>query len=305
MNYPKKVLVYVLLSLTTTFAQAQSTWNARYQSYINQYKDCAIEQMLKWKIPASITLAQGLLESGAGESSLTRRGNNHFGIKCHGWTGKTIYQDDDRRNECFRSYNSAFESFEDHSRFLASGQRYRKLFDLKITDYKGWAHGLKRAGYATNPHYAENLIQLIENFNLNKLDLNVSGYSHQNSLAKEISNVIADHKIFMCNKNFYTFARSGDTFQNLSKELGVSQRKLRKYNEVDKDYVLQEGDIVFLLEKQKKADKSLKGKWHVVQPGESMYSIAQHYGMKLKTLYKINFRDADYAPQAGTLLLIR
>lgn len=298
-----KKAAFLLALLFPLMSWGQS---ARQTDYINQYMGMAIQQMQKYKIPASITLAQGLLESAAGASTLARKGNNHFGIKCGlAWKGPYMLMTDDAPNEHFRVYSSAEESYEDHSLFLRQNPRYARLFELNMTDYKGWAHGLKRAGYATNPHYAENLIQLIENFNLNKLDLNVSGYSHQNSLAKEISNVIADHKIFMCNKNFYTFARSGDTFQNLSKELGVSQRKLHKYNEVDKDYVLQEGDIVFLLEKQKKADKSLKGKWHVVQPGESMYSIAQHYGMKLKTLYKINFRDADYAPQAGTLLLIR
>ena len=121
----KTYLVAFVAFCLSSVASAQSVWNARYQNYINQYKDCAIEQMLKWKIPASITLAQGLLESGAGESELARKGNNHFGIKCHGWTGRTIYKDDDARNECFRSYNSAFESYEDHSRFLTSGQRYR------------------------------------------------------------------------------------------------------------------------------------------------------------------------------------
>ncbi len=276
--------------------------NARQTDYINQFMGMAIQQMEKYKIPASITLAQGLLESGAGTSRLAREGNNHFGIKCGlAWKGPYMLMTDDAPNEHFRVYSSAEESYEDHSLFLRQNQRYAHLFSLSITDYKGWAHGLKRAGYATNPNYALNLIQLIENFNLYKLD----AAPHKGSLGREIMKVSADHKVFMCNHNFYVVVKAGDTFKSLSKELGVSQRKLRKYNEVDKGYALKEGDIVYLLEKQKRADKSLKGYWHQVQQGESMHSIAQHYGMRLKTLYKTNFLNADHVPQPGDLLLIR
>ena len=142
----RKGLFSLFLLILTLPASAQMKWNERYQQYINQYKDIAIEQMLRWKVPASITLAQGIFESGAGQSELTRRSNNHFGIKCHGWTGRTVHKDDDAANECFRAYDNAFDSFEDHSRFLATGQRYRSLFSLKTTDYKGWARGLKAAG---------------------------------------------------------------------------------------------------------------------------------------------------------------
>ena len=306
MNYPKKVLVYVLLSLTTTFAQAQSTWNARYQSYINQYKDCAIEQMLKWKIPASITLAQGLLESGAGESSLARRGNNHFGIKCHGWTGKTIYQDDDKRNECFRSYNSAFESFEDHSRFLASGQRYRKLFDLKITDYKGWARGLKAAGYATNPKYADRLIDLIQLYRLYE-------YDKARSYDKTMNNHTKDHTyggqplhaMGQYNKNYFIYARRGDTFRSIGEEIGISYKKIARYNERDRDDRLQEGEVIWLKKKQKRAPKEYKNRPHYVREGESMYMIAQKYGIRLESLYKMNHLSPDYEIRVGDSLKLR
>ena len=132
-------LFYFPFLLSRSVAQSV---NSRYLQYIEQYRDIAIEQMLKWKVPASITLAQGLLESAAGQSTLATKGNNHFGIKCHGWTGATIYRDDDLKQECFRAYRSAYESYEDHSKFLATGQRYRSLFSLKLTDYKGWARGL-------------------------------------------------------------------------------------------------------------------------------------------------------------------
>ena len=161
----KQFVFFCLFAITST-ASAQSNWSARYQEYIDQYKDCAVEQMRKWKVPASITLSQGVLESGAGRSQLATEGNNHFGIKCHGWKGATIYKDDDKQNECFRAYSSAFDSFEDHSRFLAEGQRYKSLFKLKITDYSGWAKGLKEAGYATNPKYAQQLIDIIQLYRL-------------------------------------------------------------------------------------------------------------------------------------------
>ena len=159
-------MVVMLFAAASTFAQMK--WNSTYQQYIDQYKDLAIEQMKKYRIPASITLAQGVFESGAGRSALARSGNNHFGIKCHGWQGRKVYADDDERNECFRAYDNAYQSYEDHSRFLANSQRYRHLFSLSITDYRGWARGLKAAGYATNPRYADKLIELIELYKLHQ-----------------------------------------------------------------------------------------------------------------------------------------
>ena len=135
-------------------------------SRLDRYKDLAIEQMKKHRIPASITLAQGVLESGAGYSELARKGNNHFGIKCHGWTGRTTYHDDDERNECFRAYDNVYDSYEDHSVFLVSSRRYSSLFRLNLKDYKGWAHGLKSCGYATNPRYAAQLIDIIQLYKL-------------------------------------------------------------------------------------------------------------------------------------------
>ena len=171
MNRIKANIIGLALLLCTLPSGAQMKWNQTYQTYINQYKDLAIEQMLKYRIPASITLAQGLFESAAGRSSLVRQGNNHFGIKCHtSWTGPTQYHDDDARGECFRVYSDARESYEDHSRFLARQQRYARLFSLNSNDYKGWARGLKQCGYATNPQYANKLIQIIELYKLHDYD---------------------------------------------------------------------------------------------------------------------------------------
>ena len=300
----KKPLFALLLTLVIGLqASAQSRL---YQQYIERYRDIAIEQMLKWKVPASITLAQGLLESAAGQSSLATNGNNHFGIKCHGWTGRTIYRDDDRRNECFRAYGSAYESFEDHSRFLATGQRYKGLFSLKTTDYKGWARGLKAAGYATNPRYAQSLIDIIENYNLSQYDRAKSYDSFIVGHARDASTPGQPlHPIYIFNKNYYLYARQGDTFSSLADEIGISRRRLARYNERDKHDRLEPGEIIWLKKKQKKAPKEYKKVPHVVQAGESMYSIAQKYGIRLESLYKLNHLSPEYNIQVGDQLKLR
>lgn len=302
----KQTYVGTVLLLFCLAAGAQTVWNARYQQYIDQYKDCAIEQMLKWKVPASITLAQGLLESGAGDSDLARRANNHFGIKCHNWTGPSIYRDDDARNECFRAYSSAFESFEDHSRFLASGQRYRSLFNLKLTDYKGWARGLKTAGYATNPKYADRLIDIIQVYKLYEYDKAKSYDKFMNQRTKDHSVGGAPlHAIGIYNDNYFLYARRGDTFRSIGEEIGISYRKIARYNERDKNDPLVEGEVIWLKKKQRKAPKEYKHRPHIVRPGESMYSIAQKYGIRLKNLYKLNDLSPDYDIQVGAELRVR
>ena len=302
----KEWLTIALWMFCVLTVSAQAKWNARYQRYIDQYKDCAIEQMLKWKVPASITLAQGLLESGAGESTLARKGNNHFGIKCHNWSGGTMYVDDDRRNECFRTYRSAFDSYEDHSRFLASGQRYRSLFKLKITDYKGWARGLKAAGYATNPRYAESLIDIIQLYKLYEYDKAKDYDKFMTQHAKD-HNVGGQplHPIGMYNKNYFLYARRGDTFRSIGEEVGISYKKLARYNERDKNDVLKEGEVAWLKKKQKRAAKEYKDRPHYVRQGESMYSIAQKYGIRLESLYKMNKLSPDYDIRVGDQLKLR
>ncbi len=284
-------LSFFLFLLSFTLCHSQSA----YERYIKTYKDIAIEQMERYGIPASITLAQGLLESGAGQSRLTKKSNNHFGIKVgRNWNGRYVRHDDDARKEKFRAYKSARESYEDHSRFLVNNQRYAFLFDLEITDYKGWAHGLKRAGYATNPRYAYSLIDIIERYDLHRYD-----GRHGKRVAR------FTHEIRMCNKKFYIVAREGDTFKSLGKEFDVRPRRLRSYNEVDRKYVLREGDIVYLKEKRSRADRSLRGHEHVVADGESLHSIAQRYGIKIKTLYKKNRLSEDYQIKVGDKLRIR
>ena len=180
-----KKLILSLLTITLCLAIQAQPRNKQYESYIKKYRELAVEEMKKYHIPASITLAQGLLESGAGQSDLARRSNNHFGIKCHDWTGKKIYHDDDRRQECFRAYKSPDESFSDHSDFLRYRDRYKSLFDNDITDYKAWAHGLKKAGYATDPAYPSKLIKLIEDYRLYEYDkMKPEAFAQNNSSRK-------------------------------------------------------------------------------------------------------------------------
>ena len=279
--------------------------NSAYEDYINRYKDIAIEQMMKHHIPASITLAQGLLESGAGKSLLTVSSNNHFGIKCHNeWTGRRFYKDDDIKDDCFRVYDNARESFEDHSKFLLR-PRYQSLFSLKITDYKGWARGLKACGYATNPQYADKLIGLIELYGLYEYDYAktydrfIATHSGANT-----SGHYANHRIYYRNKNYYLVANGGETFKTLAQEVGVSYRKLAKYNERDKKDVLSQGDIIYMEKKRSKAEKMYKNQPHVVRANESLYDIAQLYGIRLKYLYKKNGLPLDYVPRPGDRLRV-
>lgn len=302
----RKIVVFVAFLLSVS-AFSQARWNQAYQQYVNQYKDIAIEQMQRYRIPASITLAQGLLESGAGRSELTRNSNNHFGIKCNnGWTGRRTYHDDDQRNDCFRVYDNAFESYEDHSKFLANNQRYRSLFNLKTTDYRGWAKGLKAAGYATNPIYAEKLIEIIQLYKLYQYDT-AKGYDHFMAERTKVpeTDAAALHAIKIFNKNYYLIARRGDTYKSIGKEVGISYRKIAKYNERNRKDQLKEGEVVWLKKKQRKAPKDYKGRLHYVRDGESMYSIAQKYGIRLKNLYKMNHLSPEYQIRVGDGLRLR
>lgn len=303
----KSILVAIAcLFIPVHNCMAQMKWNAAYQAYIDQYKNLAIEQMLRYNIPASITLAQGLLESSAGRSDLTRTGNNHFGIKCHGWTGKRTYHDDDEAGECFRAYDNAKQSYEDHSRFLSTQSRYARLFTLKRTDYRGWALGLKQCGYATNPQYASKLTQIIELYSLQQFD---KASTYDRFMAKHASedkpgpNGVM-HVIKAYNKNYYVIARNGDSFKSLSEELGISRRKLAKYNERKRNATLAEGDVVYMKKKRKKAEKAFKNRLHTVKNGESMYYISQKYGIRLKSLYKKNGLTPDYNINVGDKLRV-
>lgn len=283
--------VFLILFLTQAVAGPRMRWNSKYQNYIDQYKDLAIQEMFQYGVPASITLAQGLLESAAGLSDLTQKGNNHFGIKCHGWKGRSIYKDDDAIGECFRAYDNAEQSYEDHCLFLRNGRRYRSLFDLDKRDYRGWAHGLKSAGYATNPRYAQRLIDIIELYKLYQYDKASSYDKFMVKRAEKDKPVIPGgtlHSIGRYNDNYYVKVRFGDTFEAIGKEIGISGRKIAKWNERNYRDKLQIGEIIWLKKKSKRAPKQYKNHPHLVRTGESLYSIAQFYGIRLKSIIRKN-----------------
>ncbi|MBQ8152054.1 MAG: glucosaminidase domain-containing protein [Paludibacteraceae bacterium] len=295
----KIILAGLLVCMSSVPMMAQMKWSQQYQQYFDQYKDYAIEQMRRYHIPASITLAQGVLESAAGKSELTVKGNNHFGIKCHGWTGRAVYHDDDERNECFRAYDNAYDSYEDHSKFLSTSNRYSSLFKLKLNDYKGWAYGLKACGYATNPRYAIQLIDIIQLYKLYEYD------DRKSSKSKSSAYQMGEYRVYEFNKNYYVIAKAGDSYRKIGDIYDVSYKKLAKYNENDRNAVLEEGDFVWLQKKRRHAPKEYKKRPHVVKDGESMYTIAQRYGIRLKYLYKMNDLTPDYQIKVGDVLRIR
>lgn len=296
------VLIIFLLTFSAPAFSQTMTKNADYQNYIEKYKDVAIKQMKTYNIPASITLAQAVLESGAGKSDLARRSNNHFGIKCGtSWTGNTTSHTDDRANECFRVYSTVEESYEDHSKFLLRS-RYQRLFKLETSDYKAWARGLKACGYATSPTYADRLIKLIDLYELYRYDKVATGYDVPTSSYEDVR--INAHTMVTNNGVLCVVAKPGDTWKSLSGELSISVKKLLKVNEAVESVELCAGDYVYLEKKRKKAAKTV-GVWHKIQSGESMYSISQKYGVRIRNLYKMNYKDAGYTPISGDLLRVR
>ena len=302
MRYLRTILMTVAI-VVSSFATAQK--NAAYQQYIDKYKDAAIEQMRRYKIPASITLAQALLESGAGSSYLATHANNHFGIKVSSdWSGPHVKQDDDRKNEKFRKYKNVADSYEDHSKFLLK-DRYKRLFDLDPMDYKAWARGLKACGYATSPTYANRLITIIETYELDDYDEERVGLRKRKKKVEPVIETPTRHAIAMVNGIPCVQMRNGDTWDALAKEVKIAKKKLLKFNEVDEDFTPPVGTNIFLNKKAKKADAQYKDTWHKVKSDESMYTIAQFYGIQLNALYKMNFKDDDYIPATGDLLKVR
>ena len=272
-------LINTILLLTIVFVSSAYE-NLSKEDYIAMWKQVAIQEMQTHKIPASITLAQGILESSYGNSLLAREANNHFGIKCHDWKGPTIYKDDDNINDCFRKYENATESFKDHSNFLTTRSRYADLFFLELTDYKGWAKGLKNAGYATNPKYAELLINLIEEFNLNKYDLNLEiqtlAFNKENQLQISIDE----------NNRKYILVDESQTMVKISMFSKITLRQLYSYNDFpDTKYFFNTNEKIYLMPKSRKC-KSLNAIKLVED--KLVWEISQEYGIKMKRLKKLN-----------------
>lgn len=283
----RKLTLALLLICCAAVSNAQ-TKNPKYEEYISKYADLAVECQKAHGIPASITLAQGILESSAGESSLAKECNNHFGIKCgNSWYGKSMHKDDDAIGECFRCYRNVKASYDDHADFLKK-QRYSFLYDYPVTDYKSWAHGLKRAGYATDPKYPQKLIQIIELYSL---------YNYDSYGERHTTNPIQNNKPEDNNKLFgYEEVKnngircykliSDDSFKNIAKETGITVAELLYFNDLPKATPLFRDDYVYLAPKKTHTKKDVPA--YTVRVGDSMHSIAQEYGIKLKSLYKLN-----------------
>ncbi len=334
----RKAIYFIQIVLLSTVASCRvyrppvtpAVNNGSAADYINSYKDLAISEMKRTGVPASITLAQGMLESDYGRSNLARMGNNHFGIKCHNdWNGPTILKHDDRRNDCFRKYQKSEDSFYDHSDFLRSGSRYNFLFSLDPTDYKAWAHGLKKAGYATNPDYAYLLIRKIEENNLYNFDRGYmatvanpqvaapvreekaitrmdsieppppaqSGNSSFGAVMARVPRVMENNRIQ------YIIVKDGDTREKLETEFQLLKWELAKYNELDEDFILVPGQVLYLQPKREKAEAGKE--FHNVENGETMYMISQKYGIKLRSVLEMNRMEEGTEPIQGQKIWLR
>ncbi|MFP4023732.1 MAG: glucosaminidase domain-containing protein [Thiohalospira sp.] len=318
----KKILLLIIpIFIVSCKVQQVSDSSVKYtslsrQNYIENYKDLAINEMKRTGIPASIKLAQAMLESDNGNSTLARKANNHFGIKCHnGWIGGTIYHDDDERGECFRRYKTVYESYIDHSDFIVHGMRYAFLFEHDPTDYKAWARGLQKAGYATSRTYANLLIKIIEDNQLYVFDrggtLNFTSNqenepdSDQLNLA-DVDNFtvqINKHRVYNKNRIDYIIVKNGDTFKKLTEEFELLSWELYKYNELEEGASLEEGQILYLQPKRNRAEHGFD--FHTVSEGETMYKISQMYGIKLKKLYEKNRMEVGTEPEPGQKLWLR
>jgi LysM repeat protein len=298
-------IAFIIAFVFTLFSSVQAQSSAAREAYINKYKDVAIRNMREFKIPASITLAQGCLESGNGQSELARKSNNHFGIKCHSsWTGKKTYHDDDKKKECFRVYDHVYDSYADHSRFLQKS-RYEKCFQLKITDYKGWAHELKKAGYATNPKYPQLLIKIIEENELWRIDEEVlkgkPSVTKGNSKPKEnkpskvegstgsydagVIDMYGSYEVRKSKNNIkFITAKGGESVEEVARSLELGPWQIKTYNNIDNGHKFAQGDKIYLQPKRSKAQVE----FHIVKEGETISAISQEYGIKESAIYKKN-----------------
>ena len=305
----RKTLLSSFFIVLTVVGLAQRIYTR--EEYIKKYAELAVSEMIRSGIPASITLAQACLESGNGNSELSVKSNNHFGIKCKSsWRGKRVYHDDDAKGECFRRYKSVEESFIDHSDFLMVNPRYSGLFDLKLTDYKGWARGLKKAGYATNPHYANHLIKIIEEHKLYLYDegLNQSQIAriqrkHVSADGRSLINPYQTRKVVLRNGLKSIVVKEGDTFQGIAQEFGLKEWEVYAYNDYKKGKKPRENEILYIESKRRKAEK--KHKTHRFEADDTMHYIAQRYGVKLKRLYRLNRLKPGERPEIGSFIFLR
>ena len=321
-NFKKGIFFLLLLAGVDSFAQ-----NAAVISYIDKYKDLASAEMKRTGVPAAITLAQGIHESGAGNSQLALASNNHFGIKCKSnWTGETVKHDDDARKECFRKYGSSEDSYKDHSDFLKSGQRYAFLFQLEPTDYSGWAYGLKKAGYATNPNYPKILIKTVEDYGLQgytlialegKQDIRNEETVNESSTVppveipkKELERLqqkavielpVYPEGAFKINETKVVFVKKGTSFFAIAQQYGIDLSKLFDFNEMEMMEASEKDQLIFLQRKRKTGNDE----FHVVIPGETLYDIAQKQAIRLESLRELNWLKREEIPAPGERLSLK
>ncbi len=324
----KKIVAIFLLTLISAVSLSAAERQTR-EEYVEKYKAIAIAHMERYGIPASITMAQGILESDSGNSRLSRSSNNHFGIKCKkSWTGDKVYYDDDAKGECFRAYPSVEASYQDHADFLDQSPRYDSLFAYNSDDYRSWARGLKAAGYATAPDYAERLVKIIESMKLYLLDkengnkIYVAAKSATaNTEAWWESNIatsdeqinpnafrvtVNSHKgygVYRTNQTFYVVAKEGDTFESVGEVFDISAKMLRKFNDVAKDGKLSKGDVVYI--ERKKTQWLGNVMQHKVVRNENLYSLSQSYGIRLKSLAKLNRLASNEDVRKGEIIKLK
>ena len=306
-----KKTIFVIIFLIFVFTNSNAQFSRA--EYIRNYQLLAIEEMSRSGIPASITMAQACLESGNGNSELSKISNNHFGIKCKSyWTGKTVYYDDDEKNECFRKYSTVKESFIDHTNFLMENPRYYELFQLPPDDYIGWAKGLKKAGYATARDYDKKLISIIEEYQLYRLDYRISlDQLTASNRTRIISENISDkltitpfsiHQITKINGVKSVIAKEGDTYEMIAQELGLEQWELYNFNDLANGYKPQPNEVVYVEPKNKKTSRNILT--HMAEANETMHYISQLYGVKLKPLYRRNKMKFGTQPIIGQEILL-
>ena len=309
----------VIALLLSILAPAAS--DAPQQKYISKYSQVAVSEMHRTGVPASITLAQGIIESNSGRSDLAVKGNNHFGIKCHNdWKGKKIYKDAEIRGECFRAYKTVEESFRDHSDFLRYRDRYKALFDLSPTDYKAWAQGLKKAGYATDPNYPAKLIRVIEEWKLYRFDKDRSKNGavtvpeppeqmekvERADAATANENVVFNlsREVFKVNGVRFIVAEEGDTFAAIASQMRLFPSELLRYNDASADTDLKAGDRVYLGKKKNRAAKGLD-KYVVEADCESLRDISQRFAVRLSSLMKMNAMSDSKPLAEGDIIRLR
>ena len=313
----KALTIFLLVCTLALTASVPETRKSLQLIYIERYAEIAVEEMYRSGVPASITLAQGLLESRYGQSELAVKGNNHFGIKCHNWNGAGMYYDDDRKGECFRKYASPEESYRDHSDFLRFRDRYRFLFDLEPTDYKGWAHGLKKAGYATDSKYPQKLISLIEEFELYKYDLDggdrrqrpdspawLERVERLDDSRKETFHFALSRQMYSKNGVPFVYSVEGESYASIAARYNLFHKEILRYNDLKEDVTLYPGTVVYLQKKKKQAAKGLDK--HIVEEDDmSLTDIAQRYAVKLSSLLRMNGFTEDYEPKEGEVIILR